>query len=327
MNKGFIPDIYAEMNLRVVPYAVEIEVTALCNVDCRHCYHVRCDGPEMTAGEIMRLMDDLAALGTFELTISGGEPLLRPDLTGILEHAVNTAGFSVKLFSNLTLLDERTADVLARLPLNMVETTLLGATNTVHDAVTGCTGSFDATISGIRMLRDRGVRVGAKTVVMRGNENDIDSMYALAADLAIPFRHDDCLFPESGGGRSPFGLQIADDEIRRIRRRYEGTESNGPAGVCNAARSVMHIGPDGLVYPCGAFPSAAGSARERPVGEIWRDSPLFKRVRALTMDDYAVCAGCRYFLRCRGCVAMGMGIAKGRLYPCAIARKRFRDIS
>ena len=154
------------MNKRCIPYGVNFELVARCNLDCRHCYHVLLSDNVMETFEVKRVLDELAALGTLEVTFTGGEPLLRRDFVEIVQYAVETAGFSVKVFSNLTLLVEETADALAALPLNSVETTILGPDAESHDALARVSGAFDKTVAAIRMLKERGVRINAKTIVM-----------------------------------------------------------------------------------------------------------------------------------------------------------------
>ena len=318
-----IPDIYAFMNERCIPYGVNFELTPRCNIDCRHCYHVMITGAELDTAEVKRVLNDLANLGTFELTLTGGEPLLRRDFPEILRYAVATAGFSVKIFSNLTLLDEKTADVLASVPLNSVETTLLGPDAETHDTMTTVKGSFTATLTAIGLLKDRGIRVSAKTILMTSNVDKADDMYRLADNLDISFRHDDSLFVESNMGRAPLALQISDSEILR-RRKKAGEDEPFEPSICNAARSIMSIGPDGAVYPCGAYPEAAGTIRETALGEIWYNSPLMNKLRSLEYDDYTDCRECDYQVRCSGCVAMGIGLAHGRISPCRVARNKLQ---
>ena len=318
--------IYALMNERCIPYGVNLELTARCNLDCRHCYHVVTSGPEMETAEVIHLLDDCARLGTMELTLTGGEPLIREDLKEIIVHAVESAGFSVKLFSNLTLLEPSIIDVLASIPLNAVETSLLGPNAGTHDELTGLTGSFDATINAIVLLKKRGIRVSAKTVLMKQNAKNLEEMYRLADKLGISLRHDDALFIESDGGRGPLALQIPDREVIRTRKIY-GSDVPFVPSSCNAGRSVMSISPDGSVYPCGAFNRAAGNIRETPLETIWYESPLMKKFRSFKDEDYRVCSDCRYVVRCQGCVAMGIGIAYGRTYPCRFARTHFRHLT
>lgn len=317
-------DIYAEMNRRSVPYGVNLEITAVCNLDCVHCYHVMPPAYEMSSREICKLLDELAALGAMELTITGGEPLSRSDFGEILGHAVGRNGFSVKVFSNLTLLDEAMARTIAETGVNRVETTLLGPDARLHDSMAGMNGAFDRTVAGIRLLKDHSVSVAAKTVAMKENVGRLDELYRFAATLGVPFRHDDGLFVEAGGGRRPLAHRIRDREVRRLRRTAGEGKSTRIRGSCNAAKSVASIGPGGDVYPCGAFPVPAGNVREQSFGDIWRDSPLMRRIRSLCDRDYDVCRGCMYDIRCGGCLAMGAGLAEGRVCPCRLERKTIR---
>lgn len=317
-------DIYAVMNRLVVPYGAGIEVTARCNLDCIHCYHVLASGPELDFAELRSLMDALAALGTMELTLTGGEPFLRPDFPDILRYAVESKGFLVKIFSNLTLFTPEHAALLERFPVHRVETSILGPTAAFHDTLTRRAGSFDAVVAAIRLLRERGIPVEAKTVLMRENLPVLDDLYALAAELGIRFRHDDGIFVESNGRRGPLVRRISDREVIRDRKRRGYNARVDRPHPCNAARSIMHVSPGGNVYPCGPFPLAAGNIRETPLEDIWRHAPLMERVRTLSNPDYRGCRDCRYLLRCNGCLAMGHGLARGRMYSCHLSRKRLK---
>lgn len=317
-------DIYAEMNRRGVPFGAGIELTARCNLDCIHCYHVRAAGPELDTRELYELLADLSALGVMELTFTGGEPLTRSDFFEAVRSAVEEYGFSVKVFSNLTLLDRRKADLLARIPLNRVETTLLGPDSPLHDSLTRCPGSFEKTLAGIRLLLDRGVRVRIKTVILKQNHHAAADIAGLAEKLGAPYQADDGVFVESDGRRGPLALRISEAEMLRDRRKRTGFSAKNKPHPCNAARSVLHIAPDGAVFPCGPFPVSAGNIRESSLESIWRKAPLMEYLRVMTDADYRSCRNCRYLARCNGCLAMGSGLARGRKYPCRLARKRIR---
>ena len=319
-------DIYRVMNQRTIPYGVGLELTARCNVDCIHCYHVHAPGSEMDTAEVISVLDQLAALGSMSLTFTGGEPFTRRDFPDLLRHAVRERGFSLKIFSNLTLLDAPLADILASFPLNRIETTLLGADPETHDSLTRRPGSFQAVLRGIHLLKERNVAVSAKTILMQPNCTQLSAMYRLADELGIPFRHDDGIFVESDGGRRPLALRISESAMRRNRKKLGYRADGKPPGACNAAKSVMSISPDGSVYPCGPFPIPAGNIRSDSLENIWRNSPLMRRVRSLKSADYRVCAGCRYETACVGCIAMGFGLSAGRIYPCRVWRRRLRDI-
>ena len=70
-----------------VPYAAQMDITYRCNERCVHCYLDHDDHGEMSFDEIRRVMSEMAEAGVFQLTISGGEPLLRNDFFPIVRHA------------------------------------------------------------------------------------------------------------------------------------------------------------------------------------------------------------------------------------------------
>lgn len=313
------------MNTKLIPFGVSIELTARCNVNCIHCYQVMSRDRELNTAEVKKLLDDLSALGAIELTFTGGEPLMRSDFSFILKYAVEEKGFSVKIFSNLTLLDESSANLFASLPINVVETSVLGPDSETHDSITQVNGSFDSLIRGIKMLTERNVRVLGKTVVMKNNFARFADIISLFNNLGISFKYDDGLFVKSDGFRKPLSFSISERDSRSLKKVSRKIKPNKHHS-CNAAKSVMSISPDGNVFPCGPFTEPAGNIRDMSLRDIWYDSPLMKMVRSMNNSDYSACVGCFYIDKCNGCVAMGMGLSQGRIHPCFLARKKLKRI-
>src|SRR3979409_1162075 len=81
----------AEMNQKAlglgIPMSVHFDITYRCNERCVHCYLDHDDHGEMTTAEIKRVLNELADAGTFFLTFSGGEVLMRRDFFELLEYA------------------------------------------------------------------------------------------------------------------------------------------------------------------------------------------------------------------------------------------------
>ena len=76
-----------------------------CNLCCEHCYSISADVDfpgELTTEQLYRTMDDLKAFGVPVLILSGGEPLLRPDIFDVAGRARHM-GFYVGLSTNGTL--------------------------------------------------------------------------------------------------------------------------------------------------------------------------------------------------------------------------------
>jgi heme d1 biosynthesis radical SAM protein NirJ len=141
-----------------------------CNLKCKHCYSISGDVDfpgELSTGEVFAVMDDLKASGVSVLILSGGEPLLRPDIFAI-SHRAKALGFFVGLSSNGTFIDERTVDTIAGIGYDYVGVSLDGIGST-HDAFRGKPGAFEASLAGIRLCRDRGLKVGLRFTLTLDN--------------------------------------------------------------------------------------------------------------------------------------------------------------
>jgi heme d1 biosynthesis radical SAM protein NirJ len=134
-----------------------------CNLNCKHCYSLSADVDfpgELSTEEIYAVMDDLKAFGVPVLILSGGEPLLRRDIFDISRRAKDM-GFYVGLSSNGTLIDEATAARIAEVGYDYVGISLDGI-GEVHDRFRREAGAYDAALKGIRLCRDKGIKVGLR---------------------------------------------------------------------------------------------------------------------------------------------------------------------
>lgn len=157
-----------------------------CNLACRHCYSISADVDfpgELTTPEIFRTMDDLAAFGVPALILSGGEPLLHPDLFTI-SHRAKARGFFVGLSTNGTLIDAAVAARIAEVGYDYVGISLDGRRAT-HDRFRRKEGAFDASLAALRHLRDAGVRVGVRFTLTQENAVDLPALLTLIDDEAI----------------------------------------------------------------------------------------------------------------------------------------------
>jgi heme d1 biosynthesis radical SAM protein NirJ len=141
-----------------------------CNLKCLHCYSISGDVDfpgELSTGEVVSVMDDLRAFGVPVLILSGGEPLLRPDIFAISRRA-KAMGFYVGLSSNGTMIDERTIGEIAAVGYDYVGISLDGI-GAVHDAFRGRSGAFDASLAAVRQCRDHGLKVGIRFTLTLDN--------------------------------------------------------------------------------------------------------------------------------------------------------------
>jgi Fe-coproporphyrin III synthase len=157
-----------------------------CNLQCRHCYSISADHDfpgELTTAEVFAVLDDLKAFGVRALILSGGEPLLRPDIFAISARA-KAMGFYVALSSNGTLIDDRAIADIAAIGYDYVGVSLdgIGAT---HDWFRRRDGAFAASLEGLRRCRAHGIKVGLRFTLTRDNAAELPAMLDLMAAEGI----------------------------------------------------------------------------------------------------------------------------------------------
>lgn len=157
-----------------------------CNLTCKHCYSLSADhdyAGELATPEVFGVMDDLKSFGVPVLILSGGEPLLRPDLFEIAERA-RAMRFYVGLSSNGTLIDAPLADRVAAAGFDYVGISLdgIGAT---HDRFRRLDGAFERSLAAVRHLHARGVKVGLRFTMTAMNAHDLGALLALMQTEAV----------------------------------------------------------------------------------------------------------------------------------------------
>jgi radical SAM protein with 4Fe4S-binding SPASM domain len=307
-----------EMNRRAmalgVPLGVQLDVTYRCNERCVHCYLDHDDHGEMTTAEIRGLLDQLAGAGVFFLTLSGGEVLMRMDFFQILEYA-RSLQFCVKVKTNAFMIREKEADRLRDIGVYSVQVSIYSHRPEVHDAITKLPRSLERSITGIRLLQARGMKVIIANVLMRQNLGDYAGVKALAAELGVEYTIDPTITPKMDGDRSVLGLGIGRSELKQVFRNPDlvGNVEEfcaPPPAVdddildgtpCSAGHTACYVSPYGDVYPCVQFPLPSGNVRQQKFLDIWRHSAQLKEVRSITARDLPVCSTCSHVGSCTRC--------------------------
>jgi len=162
-------------------------VTRACNLKCVHCY-AHADGPrapkELSHEEGLALIDDLARFGAPVILFSGGEPLMRPDLTTLARHAVDK-GMRAVISTNGTLITAHKARELKSVGLSYVGVSLDGM-EAVNDRFRGKIGAFNDAMAGIRNCQDVGLKVGLRFTINRMNVTELPRIFDLLEAEQIP---------------------------------------------------------------------------------------------------------------------------------------------
>ena len=208
-----------EMNERAlalgVPLGVHLDVTYRCNERCIHCYLEHDDHGEMTTAEIKDVLNQLAEAGTFFLTLSGGEVLMRRDFFEILEHARRLL-FSVKIKTNGVMIREVEARRMRNLGVEQVQISIYSRRAEIHDAITKLPGSLKRSLEAIRFLKSQGLKVTIANVLMTANLGEHDGVQALAGELGVSYTLDPTITPKIDGDTSILNLRISGIELNEV---------------------------------------------------------------------------------------------------------------
>jgi len=327
-----------------LPRVLAWELTRRCNLGCIHCRAaagIEAPEGELTLDEYKRLTDDVAAFASPIVILTGGEPLLRPDLFEIAAY-VTAKGLRAALSTNGTLVTPLVAEKLKAAGVRASSISIDGSTAAIHDDFRRQPGAFAASLAGMKIIQDAGLTVQVNTSLTRRNLGDLENIHDLVLRLDADAWHVFMLVPTGRGGDSDRELIGADDYERALRRIYEWNRDeameikptcapqyyrilrqrakedgipvdedhfglNARTRGCLAGVGFGFVSYRGEVFPCGYYPVAAGNVRERGFREIWENSDLMRKLRDFSGYGGA-CGRCGYLRVCGGCRARAFAV-------------------
>jgi MoaA/NifB/PqqE/SkfB family radical SAM enzyme len=141
------------------------EVTQACHHDCLHCYNAWKNrapyppAPELSTDQTLAMLGKmLDETGASLVTLSGGEPLLRPDLDAIIDY-LRGRSVAINLISNGSLLDDAAIARLVPDKISVFELPLLSVEREIHDRMSGSADAFDRVTMAVASLKAARQRV------------------------------------------------------------------------------------------------------------------------------------------------------------------------
>lgn len=310
------------------------ELTYRCNERCVHCFNPRssfdhCN--DLSTDEVLGILHELESMGTYHITLSGGEAMLRSDFFDILDEAKNL-NFSTNVFTNGQL-PEKHVHKLATFFPQTVGVSLYSINAETHDATTGCQGSYEKTVRTIRILTEYGIRVAVKCPLMNHTVHGYKKIIEFCDEMGAVPQFDLHISPATDGNSACSVHQVLDPEILSLLFRdprislyvdagqpnhgRHGKPISGP--VCGAGRESLSICPDGTVYPCNSLPINLGNIRDSGIRKIWEKSPLLAAWKTVSWNDYNECGlhhECSYCNFCPGLPQLETGDLFGKSKTC-----------
>jgi AdoMet-dependent heme synthase len=334
------------------PFLVALNLTRRCNLNCAHCYldagsRESDDSGELSTQEVKDLLDDIADLSEETMVVfTGGEPLLRADLTDLVVHA-SGLGLMAVLGTNGMGLNDRRAVALQESGLQGVGISLDSLDAAAHDDFRGLPNSWVRAQAAIDACRRIGLRFQIHFSVNDDNAHELEDMIAYARDVGAFVLNIFFLVCTGRGEKvTNVSAETYEQVMRRVTEAARGetdimirakcaphfkrmaweldpewpvTAAHGyDAGGCLAGTRYCRITPEGGVTACPYIEEEVGSIRDQPFAEIWRDAPQFAALRHPVLEGR--CGACEYAKICGGCRARPLardGELMGEDFLCA----------
>ncbi len=315
------------------------EITRNCNLSCIHCRAAATMGPhtgELDTASCLRLLDQIAEIGTPIVILTGGEPLLRSDIFEVASYGTEK-GLRMVMAPNGTLITEPLAKQMATAGIKRISISLDGATKESHDAFRGVDGAYEGALRGIRLAREAGIEFQINTTITKANLEQIPHIQAVAVELGAVAHHIFLLVP-TGRGKYILDQEISAAEyeqtlnwfydqrettplqlkatcaphyyrILRQRAKQEGKsvtfKTHGLDAVtrgCLGGTGFCFVSHRGVVQPCGFLNLNCGDVTAQSFADVWHHSENFLALR--NFDNLkGKCGRCEFRKVCGGCRA------------------------
>jgi heme b synthase len=323
------------------PRLVAWEVTRACDLACLHCRAVAqpyADPRQLSSDEAFRLIDDIADFGEpVILILTGGDPLKRPDIFSVAERA-RRAGLRVVMSPSGTHVTPASVSELKRVGVQRISVSLDGSTAALHDRFRQVSGAFEQATASLAYAGEGGLPFQINTTVTQHNRHDLADMLRLAVALGAvtwdvfmlvptgrgkiqmeitPAEYEETLrFVHEASQTAPIQVKMTcaphfkriqlQERRRSAAKRPPHHSAHGFSRGCMAGVGFCFVSHIGEVGGCGYLPLLAGSVRQAPLTEIYRDSALFKSIRDANLLQ-GRCGICEYRAVCGGCRARALG--------------------
>jgi SynChlorMet cassette radical SAM/SPASM protein ScmF len=336
-------------------------LTEGCNLRCRHCWIVpkyQSDGnsyPALDLDLFKSIIEQGKPLGLTGVKLTGGEPLLHPQINEILEY-IRNEDLNVTVETNGVLCTPELAASIAACKDPFVSVSLDGADSGTHEWVRGVEGCFEAALKGIRNLVKVGLRPQVIMTIMRRNKNQMEHFVRLAGSLGAGSVKFNIVQPTARGeimhesgealgieelvdlGRwvettlsdsSPLPLYFSHPIAFRPLGKMFGTNGDG-CGVCGIF-SILGVLADGSYALCGIGETVSdlvfGHAGIDFLKHVWTNTPVLQEIREeLPHRLEGICGDCFMKEICLGsCLAQNYYRNKSLWEPfwfCEEARNR-----
>lgn len=298
---------------------VHIDIISKCNERCSHCYipHEK-KNTFMDRDLFFKILQECNRLRVIHLTISGGEPLLHPNILEFLNNIIEY-NYSINLLSNLILFNSSILNIIKKSPLIGIQTSLYSMDPYIHDKITGVSGSFEKTRSAILKIKDANIPIQISCPIIKINKDSYYSVLEWGEKNDIKVGEDlniiDCY--DHSHSNLEYRLKLSDikdiiykrsikddNYLKKLKlRAVEKKQISHNDFVCSVCNSSICIGDNGDVYPCAGWRGhVVDNINKSALRDIWLDNKKIQFLRNLKMDKFQKCLKCPDQKYCTMCM-------------------------
>jgi radical SAM protein with 4Fe4S-binding SPASM domain len=303
-------------------------LTERCNLRCLHCYvNAKSNNysySEFSYDEAVKLVDEAEDLGVVSVNLTGGEPLLLPYITSLINY-IYDKGLSIEgVFTNGTIIPKDLPRLCGKYDKLTFYVSLDGLKRG-HDSLRGIP-SFERVVRNIRILKEHNCRVCINTMLFKGNINEMESLHDLLLNLNVDgwrvstpqifgrwkenyealsvsineeFDVYERLLEKHLASGASFYLELG-YVVRFINGKFWIERYDDESLVCWYFANQLTIWPDGTASPCPWLPINIGNVKKEGLRVVWERALPYKKLRVLDIKECLKCthrqvcgAGCR----------------------------------
>jgi len=301
--------------------SMQIELSSRCNERCVHCYIPHENKiSDMEPALFYNVLDQCRDLGVLGLTLSGGEPMLHKNFCDFLRKA-KEYDFSINILTNLTLLNDEIIKEMKENRLSSVQVSLYSMNPDIHDSITQLRGSFYKTRDNILRLIDNDIPLQISCPTMKQNKDCFADVLKWAHEHKVRAETDYIMMARYDHTTGNLDNRLSLDEVGKIiyevieynphyrkelaKTNFDKVEQRDISNdkVCGVCIASICMVANGNVYPCPGWQDyICGNVHEKPLKEIWNNSPKVQYLRNLRKKDFPECVSCNDKSFCAMCM-------------------------
>lgn len=283
-----------------------IELTTACNLKCCHCYVE--DRANKTCIKYLdkelvhKVTNEALELNAVSITLTGGEPLLHPDIFDIVKY-IKQKGFFLTLKTNGTLINEDNVKYIKEY-IDHIILTKYGCSKGIYERITRIPGSYNKYLHALELLQTNKVPYKENSILLSENECELDEFLESTSMV-------DAYISVNCDNKYALTHRPSDTALYRLFKKNYSKITLGKyetvgeqTRVCNCGECSLTVNAEGEINPCTSFYFSLGNCRQQSLGDIWfsiERKNLIEKCKVKYFNKCMTCSDKKYLLSIAPC--------------------------